>query len=50
MEFSLKTVIVLLILLIAFLIFTTIILGWGQETNTWFYDVFGGLKSVLGNN
>jgi hypothetical protein len=48
MEFSLKAIIVMIILLIAALVFIVMILGWSNESNTWFQTVFGGFKSALG--
>ncbi len=44
MEFTLRTIIVMIILVVAFMVFMMIILGWGTEANTWFTDVFGSLK------
>jgi len=39
MELTMKTVIILVLVLIAGLVFATLILGWGVDLNKWFAAV-----------
>jgi hypothetical protein len=47
MELTLSTVVVLLILLIATLIFASIMLGWGGEATTWLNSTFTPFQNLV---
>ena len=47
MELTLRTIMVLMILLIATLLFASIILGWNDDLNKWFKESFANLKGIV---
>lgn len=47
MEFTLRLAVVIILLLIATLVFATLIISWGDLSNTMFGDVFGPLQDWI---
>jgi hypothetical protein len=49
MELTLRAILVLIVLLVAAIIFATLILGWGNQANLWFGNTFDSLRNwILG--
>jgi hypothetical protein len=47
MELTMRTIVVLLILLVATLVFASIILGWGSESNTWLHNFLKPFQDII---
>ncbi|UCD02714.1 MAG: hypothetical protein JSV63_02910 [Candidatus Aenigmatarchaeota archaeon] len=47
MELTIRTIVVLIIILVAGLVFGTMILGWGDMANTWMVSVTEPLKELI---
>ena len=47
MEFSLRIVVVLVLLLVAALIFATLIMGWGKDALGWSEAVMGPMRELI---
>ncbi len=47
MEFTLRTAIILIILLVAALLYATIMIGWGEEGTSWMSDSLEPMKEYL---
>ena len=45
MELTIRTIVVMIILLVGTLVFTSVIMGWNQNLDTWFRD----MSTSLGN-
>jgi hypothetical protein len=47
MEFTMKTIVVLILLLIATLVLASIMLGWGDEATRWFVLAFEPMQDLV---
>lgn len=47
MEFTIRTIMVMIIILVAGLVFATMILGWGAEANSWLAITTEPLRDLL---
>jgi hypothetical protein len=47
MEFTMRTIVVLLILLAATLVIVSIMFGWGSEARSWFVMVFEPMQNLV---
>ena len=47
MEFTLRTMVVLIIILIAAFVFASLILGWGNQANMLFAETFNQLRKLI---
>ena len=47
MELTLRTIVVMIIILVTAVVLITIILGWGGQANAWFSDVMKPFQDLL---
>lgn len=47
MELTIRTIVVLMIILVAGLVFATMVLNWGTQGNEWQNDILDSLKGLI---
>ena len=47
MELTLRTVVVLIIILVSAVVFVSLILGWGGQAREWFNDIIAPLRDMF---
>jgi hypothetical protein len=47
MELTFRTIVILIIILVALLVFAGMIMGWGANINSWFNQVFDPLQETV---
>lgn len=50
MELTLRTIVVLVVILVTAIVLISIILGWGGNANAWFRDVMKPFENLLLGN